>query len=411
MGKIDKKEINKSDFRGIDLVLTINQNDEIIKFNEECERITGYDENEVLNQEFFEVLIPDRYLENWKQIFYSSRKNKVIDDFKLPWITKHGHQVMISWSSFPVVNPNGNVGDIGLVGRIITFWDDSDETGTSEPEEDLNVKEYLQDFDRVLKDLDKKNLELEKKNRSLERKLNKLKKKKSITITSAEEVGGKDIYHVSDVWDDKKKKEEFEALVQQLDERERLLNKREADITNDKKSINERRNTFIKWREQLEMLETEIAARWKEVIREEKLLEERISAIQETSAGEIALSDVDCSDLIDKLEECAVVVQRGVLKQVNDSFAELLGYDVEEIKDKSLFDFILPEGLSGIEEYYFNRLNGENVSNFRTVFLTKDNEKISVEVNTKSTFIDGEKAEIAIFKKQEEMKTKNLKED
>ena len=235
MGKIDKKEIKKSDFRGIDLVLTINQNDEIIKFNEECERITGYDENEVLNQEFFEVLIPDRYLENWKQIFYSSRKNKVIDDFKLPWITKHGHEVMISWSSFPVVNPNGNVGDIGLVGRLITFWDDSDETGTSEPKENLNVKEYLQDFDRVLKDLDKKNLKLEKKNRSLERKLNKLKKKKSKTITSAEEVGGKDIYHVSDVWDDKKKKEEFEALVQQLDERERLLNKREADITNDKR--------------------------------------------------------------------------------------------------------------------------------------------------------------------------------
>lgn len=411
MRKIDKKEIKKSDFRGIDLVLTINQNDEIIKFNEECERISGYDENEVLNQEFFEVLIPDRYLENWKQIFYSSRKNKVIDDFKLPWITKHGHEVMISWSSFPVVDPNGNVGDIGLVGRLVSFWDDSDETGTSEPEEDLNVKEYLQDFDRILKDLEKKNLELEKTNKSLERKLNKLKQKKSKTITSAEEVVVKDLYHVSDVGGGKKKKEEFEALMQQLDERERLLNKREADITNDKKSINERRNTFIKWREQLEMLETEIAARWKEVIREEKLLEERISAIQEASTGEIAVSDVDRSDLIDKLEECAVVVQRGVLKQVNDSFAVLLGYDVEEIKDKSLFDFILPEGLSGIEEYYFNRLKGENVSYFKTVFLTKDNEKISVEVNTKPTFIDGEKAEIAIFKKQEEEKTKNLKED
>ena len=89
----------------------------------------------------------------------------------------------------------------------------------------------------------------------------------------------------------------------------------------------------------------------------------------------------------------------GVLKRINDSFANLIGYEFKEIVDKSLFDFILPEGFSGIEEYYLNRLKGEDVSVYKTVLLTKNNEMISVEVYTKPTFFNGEKAEIAVVKK------------
>ena len=43
-----------------------------------------------------------------------------IDDFKLPFLTRHGHEVMIYWSDFPVKNRNGKIGDIGLVGKKIT---------------------------------------------------------------------------------------------------------------------------------------------------------------------------------------------------------------------------------------------------------------------------------------------------
>jgi hypothetical protein len=42
-------------------------------------------------------------------------------------------------------------------------------------------------------------------------------------------------------------------------------------------------------------------------------------------------------------------------------------------------------------------LKGENVSAYKTVFSTKDNNKISVEISIKQTIYNGEKAEIAII--------------
>ena len=102
-------------------------------------------------------------------------------------------------------------------------------------------------------------------------------------------------------------------------------------------------------------------------------------------------------EILDKIPESAAIVQRGILRQVNRPFMDLIGYEVDELVKKSLFDFIVPEGFSGIEEYYLNRLKGESVSSFETMFLTKDNIKLTVEVNLKPTVFNGEKAEIAVF--------------
>ena len=44
-------------------------------------------------------------------------------------------------------------------------------------------------------------------------------------------------------------------------------------------------------------------------------------------------------------------------------------------------------------------LKGETTSAYDTMFLTKENNKIFVEVDTKQILFDGDKAEIAIFKK------------
>jgi PAS domain S-box-containing protein len=113
---------------------------------------------------------------------------------------------------------------------------------------------------------------------------------------------------------------------------------------------------------------------------------------------------------LDKIPECAAIVQRGVLKQVNGSFAELLGYDIKEMVDKSLFDFVVPEGLSEIEKYYFNRLKGKDVSSYETIFLTSDDERMPVKINIKPVLYDGEKGDIAIVKSlaaQSKKKTNN----
>jgi len=194
-------------------------------------------------------------------------------------------------------------------------------------------------------------------------------------------------------------------MMRDLDDREKMLKKLESKLVKDKIKVNEQVNEFKKWRKKLEFLEKEIENRQKELFTQEKLLTHKIKA-----SGEMAIkapreeSVMESHDLFDKIPDSAVVIHRGILKQVNDSFANLIGYNINEILNKSLFDFIILEGLSDVQEYYLNRLMGVEVSTYETTLLTKDNNKISVEINTKPTFYNGKKAEIAIIK---ELKSKN----
>lgn len=101
---------------------------------------------------------------------------------------------------------------------------------------------------------------------------------------------------------------------------------------------------------------------------------------------------------INKYLECAAIIKRGVLKEVNSSFAELLGFEKEFLLKKSLFNFVAPEGLFNIEEYYLNRLKGSEKISCKTILLKNDKGKIQVEIIIKPINYYGEIAEIAIFK-------------
>ena len=105
----------------------------------------------------------------------------------------------------------------------------------------------------------------------------------------------------------------------------------------------------------------------------------------------------DYHEILDKIPQSAAIIQRGILKQVNNSFASLIGYPSKEVVEKSFFDFIAPDGLAEIEKYYLHRLKGDSQrSSYKTMFVTKDNATIAVEVNVKPTTYAGEKAEIAV---------------
>ena len=94
----------------------------------------------------------------------------------------------------------------------------------------------------------------------------------------------------------------------------------------------------------------------------------------------------------------AAIIKRGILKQVNRPFIELLGYDKETLLQKSLLDFVAPEGISGIEGYYLNKLKGEAVTTYETVLLTIDNKKINVRITIKPTTHAGEKADMVFVR-------------
>ena len=123
---------------------------------------------------------------------------------------------------------------------------------------------------------------------------------------------------------------------------------------------------------------------------------------EDASSNENVVKE-DYHEILDKIPQCAAIIQRSIVKQINNSFADLIGFETDEIVEKSLFDFIAPEGLVDIEKYYLGRLKGSGDSTYKTIFLTKDDVKIPVEVSVKSTTYNGEKAEIAVVKEMNDL--------
>ena len=406
---MDKIGLNRDKLRfkhSKDVVLTINQNDKIIKFNKECENIFGYKETEVLNKSLFNLLISKRFQSQWKNLLDAARSDEHIEDFKLPMITHGGRELLISWSCFPVKS----LGNIGLVGEVIdelTVESESPvEIKTPKPTQTVLSEDYFEKFEEIVNDLKKKNDLLEKKNKSLEKKL--LKKEDKNLLIPKEKVISRGIYRMSDFFGSKKHREELNALMKELDQREKYLNKLEAKINKDKNKINTQREEFVNWRKKLELLESDVESRIRWVEKKEDSIEKATSELDESLIDKMRSETATDYEpgYVNNMADCAAVVQRGVFREVNSFLAELLGYNIVEIVDKSIFDFIGPDGFSGIETYYFNKLKGSEVTSFNTKFLTKDNDLISVEVNAKPTFFNGEKAEIIVFKKQEIKKDK-----
>ena len=494
------------------LVMNVDQNGKILRFNKECERILDISKKEVLNRRFFDLLMPESYSDQWEEIFDYARQHTPINNLELPILTSHGREIMVSWSGFPTNNAAGLFENIDLIGKLVPQMDNvngfsgehvkkqvanktdgrclakkgkdsgralckignkkvvlkkgghsrsKDFHGDAKTEihskkakkqknlkkdirrkkvkdatENLKEKyeELLKDYydvKKTIKKLEMINVKLEKENKKLGKNLSILQtrlsndetKQKTLdktydpTVKKNAILFNRGTRFLFDCVGGRRKKEEFERMMYELDERKSLLDDLESQIIDDRRNLADRRSEFCRWKEKLELLEDEIEKRRVEVVEQEKMLNERVTSslamgihneLTSEVNGEVS-SDVRSSDIetiehhnvLDKTVQCAAIIQRGILKQINDSFAELIGFETDEIMNKSLFDFIALEGLADLEKYYLNRLKGCDSYTYGTVFSTKDNGKIIVEVSIKPTTYDGKKAEIAIIKELE----------
>lgn len=405
------------------LILSINTEDIIIKYNNECERVFGYKRKEVLNKRFLDTLIPHRYFEQWANRIRLVKRDSLTEEFNLPLLTKHGHEIMISWDSFPLKDTEGVVKDIGFVGKLIDKWEDVEEPIVEkliidvqkiddDTENEKKIKKLQKDHQKLQKkcfQLEYKNLELQKE---LKNAINQEDNEEGLEKIRHSPVG-KSLYSVSNIVGGKKRKDELERTMRELEDKRTLLDEREAQLINEKRSINERRKEFVTWREKLELLEDEIKKREDGLSNKEKELKQAIfsGSDRPLQPNSIVTTEdiVDYPDFINNISESAIIIQRGIFKQVNEPFMKLIGYTSEELIDKSVFDFVAPEGFQGVGSYYLNRIKGENVSKYETVLLTKDDYKLVVELSNRPTMFNGQKAEIAIVReiKKEKINEKN----
>jgi PAS domain S-box-containing protein len=102
--------------------------------------------------------------------------------------------------------------------------------------------------------------------------------------------------------------------------------------------------------------------------------------------------------IVDETHDIVAVVQRGIFKQISNTFADFLGYERNELLQKSFFVFIAPHGFEDARHYYLNRLKGVTTNSFRTVLLTKGHAEVIVNITVTPTLYMGDVAEFLSIK-------------
>lgn len=260
---------------------------------------------------------------------------------------------------------------------------------------------------KIIKDLKKENKKLKKQNKSLENKLHNAEIKKD----KLKDFLNSKFRFIRDSVGIKKKREEFQQMMKKLNEREQKLEKIETEMIVEKKEFKQKIQEFITWREKLEKLESEIEKRREFLSEQENFLNKQYDKVLSHELTQPATyneqiepqeeSEDTCilekDDLFNSLTVEAAVLQRGRIKKANKLFADMLGYSEDELVGKHLVDFVGPNGLSGVEQHYMNRLKGVDDSKYQTVFLSKAEDEIPVKVHVKTGDFQGERAEIATF--------------
>jgi PAS domain S-box-containing protein len=165
----------------------------------------------------------------------------------------------------------------------------------------------------------------------------------------------------------------------------------------------------------IEKLENEFEEQRKNLVYSEKMFTDRdISSLESKEKihfdeknleGNIPAEDkiilkekIENHLIIDERNGIVAVVQRGIFKEISNSFADFLGYERTELLQKNFFVFIAPHGFEDARKYYLNRLKGVTANSFRTVLLTKAQTELLVEITVTPTIYKGDQAEFLSVK-------------
>ena len=90
------------------LVIVLDLEGKIIRFNRECERVTGYYYEEVRNQDFCKIFLSLEDAESVRKTLTQFPNKKLPNFYENHWITKNGDRRLISWSTTAVLDYSDN---------------------------------------------------------------------------------------------------------------------------------------------------------------------------------------------------------------------------------------------------------------------------------------------------------------
>lgn len=109
------------------LVVVLDTEGRIVRFNQACERSTGYTVQEVLGKRVWDMLIPAEQVEGVKGVFHALAFDQMPNRYENHWIAKDGQRRLLSWSNTLLRDENGNVSYIIATAQDITEKRQSEE--------------------------------------------------------------------------------------------------------------------------------------------------------------------------------------------------------------------------------------------------------------------------------------------
>jgi PAS domain S-box-containing protein len=109
------------------LVIVLDRDGRIVRFNEACERLAGFSFEEVRGKEFWELLLPPEEKEEVKQVFAELRAGLFPNKHENDWLTRDGGRRHIMWSNTALLDEAGAVEHVIGTGIDVTEHKKADE--------------------------------------------------------------------------------------------------------------------------------------------------------------------------------------------------------------------------------------------------------------------------------------------
>jgi len=91
------------------MILILDREGRIVRFNRTCEEVSGYAGVEVLGKHVWDFLIPPEQVEDVQKVFKSLASGTFPNRYENYWVTRDGQRKMIAWSNTALLAPDGSV--------------------------------------------------------------------------------------------------------------------------------------------------------------------------------------------------------------------------------------------------------------------------------------------------------------
>ena len=91
------------------LIIVLDRDGRIVRFNRACERVTGYAAAEVIGKRVWEFLLTPEQVEPVRAVFADLSAGRFPNEYENYWLTKTGERRLIAWGNTAVLDARGQV--------------------------------------------------------------------------------------------------------------------------------------------------------------------------------------------------------------------------------------------------------------------------------------------------------------